>query len=100
MSENEGANFRTARQNEAACAEDAARGVSSGIFGWRENVGQIRPQIEKPLDDGGSVPGTATNHAKCQACGNFIAEAGNPPALRQSDWAASERAKRVPLYKG
>jgi hypothetical protein len=66
----------------------------------RRSIRLMRPQIEKSLTDGGCVPASATNRAIYQACGNSIGEAGMLPALRQSVWVASKRAKRVPLYKG
>jgi len=66
----------------------------------RQSIGQIRPQIEKSLNDGGSVPGAATNRAICRDRGNSSAEAGKLPELRKSAWAASKRAKRVAFIKG
>jgi hypothetical protein len=66
----------------------------------RQNVGQIKPQVQKSLNEGISVPGAATNRAICQACGASIAAAGELPTLRQSDWAATKRTKRAVLYKG
>ena len=53
----------------------------------RQSIGQIRPQIEKSLNDGGSVPGAATNRAICRDRGNSSAEAGKLPELRKSAWA-------------
>jgi hypothetical protein len=74
--------------------------LAADLSTLRQNIGQIGPQIQKSLNDGGSVAGAATNRAICKARGASIAETEKLPTLRQSDWAASKRAKRVPLYKG
>jgi hypothetical protein len=65
----------------------------------RDGIEQITPQIHQFLNDGGSVPGAATNRAS-QACETGVAEAGELPA--QPTGAATmitQRAKRVPLHK-
>jgi hypothetical protein len=64
-----------------------------------QQMGQIRPQVQKSLNDSGSLPALTTNRAICKACGSPFAEAGKQPALRQSAWPASKRAKGVSFYK-
>jgi GAF domain len=83
-----------------ATRTEQKKALAADLSTMRRNIGQIRPQIKQALNDGGSVPSAATSRAICQACGNPIAEARNLPALRQSPWVVSKRAKRVPLYKG
>jgi hypothetical protein len=72
---------------------------ASDLSTVRQSIGQTRPQIEKSLNDRGSVPRVATNRAIRQACGDSFAETVTAPVLKQSAWAASERTKHVPLYK-
>jgi GAF domain-containing protein len=74
--------------------------LAADLSTLRQNIGQIKPQIQKSFNDGGPVPLAATNRVICKACGASIAEAGKLPALRQSARAASKRPRRVPLYKG
>jgi hypothetical protein len=66
----------------------------------RQSIGQIRPQIEKSLNDGGSVPRVATNRAIRQACGDSFADVVKVPGIKRSESAASELAKRVVFFKG
>jgi hypothetical protein len=79
-------------EQQEALAEDLAT--------LQQNTGQIRPQIQESLNDGGSVPGAATNRAICQACGNFMTEAAKLPPLTQLGLAATKRLKGVLLYEG
>jgi hypothetical protein len=78
-------------EQQEALAEDLAT--------LQQNMGQIKPQIQEPLNDGGSVPGAAINPAICQACGNFMTEAAKPPLLTRLVLAATKRSKGVLLYK-
>jgi hypothetical protein len=79
-------------EQQEALAEDLAT--------LQQNMGQIKPQIQESLNDGGSVPGTAINRAICQACGNFMTEAAKLPLLTRLALAATKRSKGVLLYKG
>jgi GAF domain-containing protein len=65
-----------------------------------QRIGQIKPQVQKPLTDDASAPAATTNRAICEACGAPFEEARKLRALRRSVWPASKRAKRVPFYKG
>lgn len=74
--------------------------LAADLSTMQQSIGQIGPQIEKSLNDSGSVPRVAANRVIRQACGESFAETVKVPALKQSAWAASKQAKRVPLYKG
>jgi hypothetical protein len=79
-------------EQQEALAEDLAT--------LQQNMGQIRPQIQESLNDGGSVPGAATNRAICRVCGESMTEAAKPPLLTRLGLAATKRSKGVLLYKG
>jgi hypothetical protein len=67
----------------------------------RDGIQQITPQIQKFLNDGGSVR-PANNRAIYQVSGASIAGAGELPALREPARAASmitHPVKRVPFYR-
>lgn len=64
----------------------------------QQSIAELRPQIEEFLGDDGSLPGT--DRAIDPAYGELFAEAVKVLALKPSAWAASMRAKYVPLYKG
>ena len=66
----------------------------------RQRIRLTRPPREEALNDRASVPAAATNRARYQAFGTFIARAGRLPALTHSAWAVLKRAKCVPWYKG
>ena len=73
--------------------------LAADLLTLQQNIGQIKPQIQKSLNDGGSVPGAATNRAICQACGNSMTEAAKRPPDTRLASAAAKRAKGVLLYK-
>ncbi len=66
----------------------------------RQNIGQIRPQIETSLNDGGSVPCIATNRAIRQACGDPFADTVKVVKIKQAKSAASNRMKHMTFLKG
>jgi putative methionine-R-sulfoxide reductase with GAF domain len=73
--------------------------LAADLSTMRQSIGLTRPQREEALNDRVSVPAAATNPA-IYARGTFRARAGELPALTHSVWAASNRAKRVPRFKG
>jgi putative methionine-R-sulfoxide reductase with GAF domain len=79
---------------------EQTKALAANLSSMEESLGQIRPQSNRSLIDGGGVSSAANNRAICPACGNYVAKAGSLPAARKSPWAVLKRAKRVPLNKG
>jgi hypothetical protein len=64
------------------------------------SIGVTTPPKEKARNDRASVPAAATNRAIYPARETFVARAGKLSALTHAVWEASNRAKRVPWFKG
>jgi putative methionine-R-sulfoxide reductase with GAF domain len=82
----------------AARAEQKKAAVDLSTM--QQSIGLTRLAREEALNDRASVVAAATNCALYPARGTFMARAGKVAALMRSAWAASNRAKRVPWYKG
>jgi hypothetical protein len=83
-----------------AARPEQKKALAADLSTMRQSIRLTRPQREEALNDRASVPAAATNRARYQAFGAFIARAGKLPALTHSAWAVLKRAKRVPWYKG
>ena len=84
-----------------ATRPEQKKALAADLSSMRHSIRLTGPQTEEVLNDRAFVPAsTTTNRAICQACGTFIARAGKLLELTHSAWAASNRAMRVPWYKG